>query len=114
MSSITKLEKISNEQQKALENDFEIISEKGKTVTINALFIVGGLALSYLLFKTLAGGDKKNKKLKVALESDEIKIEDSPSFFNDIVQTLGREVAIILLDLAREKLMAYLQKDKDN
>jgi hypothetical protein len=112
--SITKLEKISNEQQEALENDIEIISEKGKTVAINALFIVGGLALSYLLFKAIAGEDKsKNKKIKGDQESVKKENVESSSFVNEIAQTLGREAAIIFLELAREKLSNYLKKEID-
>ncbi len=103
-----KLERLSEEHQKALESELEIIGEKGKKIAINVLLVAGGLALSYLLFKVATEGSSTKTKKKD--KNDDSQTEQEPSFLASITHSLAKEAAIALLALAKDKLTEYLQK----
>jgi Icc-related predicted phosphoesterase len=102
------LERLSEEQQNALETELESLSKKGKSLAVNALFIVGGLALSYLLFKMVTDSEGAKSKKKNKQEENELKAE--PSFLRNITQSIAAEAAIVLLAIAKDKLTEYLKK----
>jgi hypothetical protein len=110
MSLRSKLERQSEEEQKYLEEEIIKISEKGKRIAINGLFITGGLALSYLLFKYFVDDSKpskKNKSLKIENNKSE---EETKSLFGGITKSLAKQALIILLTMSKDKLIEYLNK----
>lgn len=114
MSLRSKLERQSEEQQKYLEEEILKISEKGKSIAINGLFIAGGLALSYLLFKYFIEDEKPKKKKKSAGVEDIKEEEETESLFGGITKTIAKEALLLLLVTAKDKLIEYLSIDSES
>lgn len=115
MSLRLKLERQSDEEQKFIEGEILKISEKGKNIAINGLFIVGGLALSYLLFKYLVDDDEKpSKKSKPIIIKEDSSDKESESLFGGITKTIANEALLLLLALAKDRLTIYLNKDSES
>ncbi len=117
MSTRLKLERLSEEQEQSLEEEINKLSVKGRDLAINALFIAGGLALSYFLFQNLFSEKKSKKKKKgmsvKAVEDEETQISTSMatvSPFGNIAQNLAKEALLMLLVLAKDKLIEYLNE----
>ena len=116
MSLRLKLEKQSEEEQKYLEEEIVKISEKGKNIAINGLFIAGGLALSYLLFKYFVDDEKPTKKIKEAkLKATDTEVEvETKSMFGGVTKAIAKEALLLLLALAKDRLTIYLNKDSES
>ena len=110
MSLISKLERRSEEEQEYLEGEINKITEKGKTIAINGLFIAGGLALSYLLFKYLVDDSKPAKKSKsIKIEKDQSE-QITKSVFGGVARSIAKEALLFALALSKDKLVEYLNK----
>ena len=102
--------------REALEEDAKLISAKTEKILINALVIGGALAATWFLVKQFSGGKSKNKRTKkikvVAAQpsSDEVvSVAESPGVIAQIGTALASQATVFLLDLAKEKLSAYLE-----
>ncbi|QSE98616.1 hypothetical protein [Fulvivirga lutea] len=116
MNSKVKLESLSEEHEKELEKELEALTEKGRQLATNALMIAGGLALSYLVFKSIFSSEPKKKKKKVkrteAIEGEAIETE--ASMFGQIGSALAKEATVFLLGIAKEKLVEYLNSRNES
>jgi ribosomal protein S25 len=112
----------SERHKRALEKEVTNLSTKTEKVLTNALIIGGALALSYIVVRQLSssGKSKKHKKHKKVTASaipvstaDEDDDEDgSPSFLSAIGSKIANQATVILIDIARQKLMDYLESRK--
>lgn len=114
----------SERHKRALEKDVTALSAKTEKVLTNALIIGGALALSYILVRQLSspGKSKKHKKHKKAAaaaipvstadEDDDEAEDESPSFLASIGSKIANQATVILIDIARQKLMDYLESRK--
>ena len=112
----------SDRHKKALEKEVSEISSKTEKVITNALIIGGALALSYIVVRQLSSkSKKKHKKAKKVTASraqvssvanDEEEEEESPSMLADIGNKIASQATVILVDIARQKLMEYLESRK--
>jgi hypothetical protein len=106
-----------------LSNDIHFVSEKTEKMLINAVIIGGALALTYVLVRQLSGGKSKKKKSKTvklvtqAPEQGAGEQEEEDGGGNSILAEIGTKIAneatMFLLNLAKEKLMEYLQSGKE-
>lgn len=111
-----------------LEEEVKLITERSEKIITNALIIGGALALTYFLVSSLSGSAKKrkssSKKIKVvaasAAEDDtnaEISQPQEAGFVSQIGSVLMAQATGLLLSIAREKLLEFLQSQaakKDN
>lgn len=110
-----------------LEEEMKAITEKSEKVITNALIIGGALALTYFLVSSFSGSRKKENpkakrvKLVTAKDEDESEIEaaapEQPGIVSQIGTVLVAQVTGVLLSIAREKLVEFLQSQtakKDN
>jgi hypothetical protein len=104
--------------REALEEDAKLISAKTEKILINALVIGGAFAVTYFLVKQFSGGKSKNKRTKrikvIAAQpsSDEVVTvaeAGSPGIISQLGTALASQATVFLLDLAKEKLSAYLE-----
>jgi len=115
----------SERHKRALEKDFSGLSGDTQKLVTNALIIGGVLALSYFVvrqFSSSSGKPKKHKKLRkvtvvqpaVSTAQDEDEEEDagSPSLLADIGMKMANQATVVLIDIARQKLMEYLESRK--
>jgi hypothetical protein len=119
-----KLIEASERHKRALEKGVTDLSNNTQKMLTNALIIGGVMAVSYLVVRGLSkgGGKKKHKKkAKVTVvqpsvsRQDEEEEEDdsgSPSLLADIGTRLANQATMVLIDLARQKLMDYLESRK--
>ena len=107
--------------REALEGEVRLISANTEKIITNALIIGGSLALSYYLVRQLSGGKtKKNKgrskRIKVVrAESPEVvEVETAkpgggePGILGQVGAALVSQASLFLLNIAKEKLMDYL------
>ncbi len=101
-----------------LEKEVKSISDKSERVLINALIIGGSLALTYFVIsqwgKSKARKKKKSKTREASFAGDE---EDggepeSPSLMSQVGKKVVDQLTLILLDVAKEKLLEYLDSRK--
>lgn len=118
-----KLIETSDRYKHELEREVKAITEKTERTMKNALIIGGSLALTYFLVSQLSSSSpkkKKRKKIKVVqpvvdTEEDEESEENDTASFGvpAILSQVGTQVlsqaSYLLLELAKEKLMEYLQ-----
>jgi len=117
----------SERHKRALEKGVLDLSKDTKKVLTNALIIGGVLALSYVAVRSFSssGGKKKKHKrrAKVTLvspsvssngTSDDDDIEDAgqPGVLASIGTQVMNHATVMLIDIAREKLMEYLESRK--
>jgi hypothetical protein len=104
--------------REALEEDAKLISAKTEKILINALVIGGALAATYFVVKQFSGGkskSKRTKKIKVIAaqpSSDEVVTlaePATPGIISQLGTALASQATVFLLDLAKEKLSAYLE-----
>lgn len=121
-----KLIEASDRHKKALEKGFSDLSTDTQKMLTNALVIGGVLALSYLVVRQFSGSGKakkKKRKHKVTLvqpqvsnasndEDDDDGDSGSPSLLADIGSKMANQATVILIDIARQKLMEYLDSRK--
>lgn len=107
------------QQRQEIESEMHEITDRTEKVLTNALIIGGALALTYFLVRGFSAKKKrKARKAKVKAKVAEVDGEEEtevyePSGPSQILSQIGTAVAsqatMILLDLAKEKLMEYLQ-----
>ncbi|HMJ69686.1 MAG TPA: hypothetical protein VK508_12355 [Cyclobacteriaceae bacterium] len=115
----------SERHKRALEKEVNDLSNKTEKILTNALIIGGALALSYFVVRQLSSSPKpkKHKKgkkgtaatLPVSTSDDEEEDDTSggsPSFLADIGNKVVNQASVILIDIARQKLMEYLESRK--
>jgi len=116
-----KLIETSDRYKHELEREVKAITEKTERTMKNALIIGGSLALTYFLVSQLSSSSpkkKKRKKIKVVqpvVDTEEEEEESDTASFGvpAILSQVGTQVlsqaSYLLLELAKEKLMEYLQ-----
>lgn len=114
--------------REVLEEEMKALTEKSEKILTNALIIGGALALTYFLVSGLSGSSRKRKTKtrKVQLVSDKEDEEDSddaasrveePGVVAQIGSVLMAQATGLLLSIARDKLVEFLQSQaakKDN
>ena len=113
----------SDRHKRAMEKEVDDLTKTTDRMLMNALIIGGSLALTYLLISSIARRKKKKKK-KLALaasassenptapEAQEEEEDDEPSVFNKIGNRILQQATMMLLDIAKDKLMEYLESRK--
>lgn len=117
-----KLIESSDRYKHELEREVKAITEKTGRTMKNALIIGGSLVLTYVLVSQLSSSSKKKKKRKQKIKvvqpvvntEEEEEEEDEPAFaMPAIISQVGTQVlsqaSFLLLELAKEKLMDFLQ-----
>ena len=112
-----KLIETSDRHKRELEKEVKAISDKTEQTLKNVLVIGGALALTYFtvsqLTKNRAGRKKANKTKVETGEEEVIASEPSvPSFISQIGDRVISQGTLILLDLAKDMLMEYLESRK--
>lgn len=119
MNGRQKLEQLSRNQEEEIEQELTELAEKGKHLATQALLIVGGLALSYMLFKAFDGSSGKSKKkkkaaIKIVKDKDVESEEEESSLFGNISTKLATEAALFLLAIAKDRLVDYLNNRNES
>ncbi len=100
-----------------LESELEEITRRTEKFITHVLIIGGTVALTYLLVRQLAGDKpkKKTKSKEAAPETEKQAEEKSPlsSIITQVGTMLATQAAVFLLNLAREKLTAYLHQNSN-
>ena len=103
--------------KRELDKEIKSVSEKTERILINGLIIGGSLALTYYIISQW--GKSKKKKSKAGKKEangsaghDEEEYIAAPSLMSQIGTKVINQATIILLDIAREKLMEYLESRK--
>jgi hypothetical protein len=113
----------SERHKRALEKEVGNLGTDTQKFVTNAVIIGGVLALSYFVVRSFgsSGGSKKRKKTKkVTLVQPQISKEDdeedeepgSPSMLSDLGARMANQATLFLIDIARQKLMDYLESRK--
>lgn len=114
----TQLLKRSALHREAIEEEAKLISARTEKILTTALVVGGALAATYFLVRQFSGGKpkrhKKTKKIKIVAaqpkEDEEVTYEpQAPGIVAQIGTVLASQATTFLLDLAKEKLMAYLE-----
>lgn len=119
-----KLIEASERHKRALEKGVADLSDNTQKILTNALIIGGVLALSYLAVRSFSSspGRKKHKKTKkvtvvqprVSTEVDDDGEEETgtPGVLAGIGSQIASQATVFLVDMARQKLMEYLEGRK--
>lgn len=116
-----KLIEDSERHKRQLEQEIDGIGERTQRILTNALIIGGVLALSYLVVSQLTGGRSRKAKNKKkgsnngAVDepaAEEVEVEEKSNLLAEIGNKVINQATIILIDIAREKLMDYLESRK--
>ena len=107
----------SDRHKHELETEINELSLKTEKVITNVFIIGGSLALTYFVVNQLTSGSKKSKRKKnKVLDSELNEIEneedEEPSMLSKLSSKLIDQATLILLNLAKEKLVEYLQSKK--
>ena len=115
-----KLIETSDRHKKELEKEVKAISDKTEKVLKNALIIGGALALTYFTVSQLTKAKTKRKKAKetapkIVTDDEDVEVETEPSA-PSLISQIGDKVisqgTLILLDLAKDMLVEYLESRK--
>ncbi|MBL7863586.1 MAG: hypothetical protein JNK10_01840 [Cyclobacteriaceae bacterium] len=115
-----KLIETSDRHKRALEKDLSDLTQKSDQMLKNALIIGGSLALTYLLISSLSKKKKKKKNTANVSQKTEMgtatvdqdEEESVPSIFGEVGTRIVNMGAVMLLDIAREKISEYLASRK--
>ena len=107
----------SDRHKRELEKEVKAISDKTEQVLKNALIIGGALALTYFTVSQLSKAKSKRKKAKQIIAQGEeeetlISEPEAPSFISQMGDRVISQGTLILLDLAKDMLMEYLESRK--
>lgn len=116
----------SDRHKRALEKGVSDLSNDTQKLLTNALIIGGTLAVSYFLVRQFSGSSEKSKKRKkkhkvtvvqpkISTDQEDDEDDDSsgsPSLLADIGTRVANQATVVLIDLARQKLMDYLDSRK--
>ena len=107
------------QQREEIESEMHEITDRTEKVLTNAIIIGGALALTYFLVRGFSAKKKrKARKAKAKVKATEVDDAEEAEVYEEsgparILSQIGTAVAsqatMILLDLAKEKLMEYLQ-----
>jgi hypothetical protein len=119
-----KLLELSERHRKELQKEVQDISQRTERVLTNALIVGGVLALSYFAVSQFSKGRSKKKKHKKERQAEDngsviagpqeevMAAAATPSLMSEIGTKVLNQATMILVELAREKLMEYLQSRK--
>jgi len=118
-----KLIEASERHKRALEKGMTDLGVSTQKVVTNALIIGGVLALSYIVVRSLSSSEevpkrrKKSKKVTlvqrpVSSDDDDYEEAGSQGLLAGIGSRIASEATIMLVNMAREKLMDYLESRK--
>lgn len=117
-----KLIETSDRHKKELEKEVKAISDKTEKVLKNALVIGGALALTYFTVSQLTKRKAKRKKAKETsndgqanqrIQEEDATLEPSaPTLISQIGDRVISQGTFILLDLAKDMLVEYLESRK--
>lgn len=118
-----KLIETSDRHKKELEKEVKAISDKTEKVLKNALVIGGALALTYFTVSQLTKRKAKRKKAKETSndgqsnsqriqEEDALPEPSAPTLISQIGDRVISQGTFILLDLAKDMLVEYLESRK--
>lgn len=109
-----------------LEDEVKLISERTEKIIINALIVGGSLAATYFLVRKFTGSKKrkgKSKPVKIKIinakeaaeqdEESETHESSTPGIVSQIGAAIASKASLFLLDLAKEKLSAYMKSPDD-
>ncbi len=108
----------SERHRELLDEEMKAITEKSEKILTNALIIGGALALTYFLVTNFSGSGKqrtKTKKAKPASDREGTEAQpddaeaDGPGVVAQIGNVLIAQATGLLLSVAREKLVEFLQ-----
>ncbi len=107
------------QQRQEIESEVHEITDRTEKVLTNALIIGGALALTYFLVRGFSSSKKRKArkaraKAKPAevddAEEAEVYEESGPSrILSQIGTAVASQATVLLLDLAKEKLIEFLQ-----
>ena len=107
-----------------LESGAEDVSRQTEKLLTNAVIIGATLTVSYMLYRSLFGSSRKIKKSVSDTGTDVAPAEPTPAdnveqlptktskLLSDIGNRLAEEATLFLLNMAKEKLIAYLEAKK--
>lgn len=96
-----------------LDAEAGILSRRSEKVLKNALIIGGVLLASYLVYRAVSGGRKKEKAPESAANKPDLTADDrKPSMLSVVGRRLGQMAAIFVINLARERVAAWLTSKK--
>ena len=110
----------SERHKQELEKEVRSLSDKSEKMLINGLIIGGSLAIAYFMISQWGGSKSKKKKTKARekaagesiTESESDNAVVAPSLFSQIGNKVINQASLILLDIAKEKLVEYLESRK--
>jgi len=110
----------SAQHRQGIEGDMKLITDNTEKMITNALIIGGSLALTYFLVRQFSGSSKKKskgkaQKIRVVQDSPQLtEVENveasSPGMVTQLGAALASQASVFLLNLAKEKLMEYLEE----
>lgn len=101
------LKKASSLAKEQLISDLEVAKERTGKLGRNIVIIGGVLTISYVLVKTLTGGDGGQEEKKAGIAKS-VKY----GLTDQIVRGLRKELGIFLLGLAKRRLMDYFNENR--
>ncbi len=112
-----KLIETSDRHKRELEKEVTALSDKTEKVLKNALIIGGALALTYLTISQLTKTKARKKQAKEnKLENGEDEViasePSAPSVISQMGERVINQATLVLLDLAKDMLMEYLESRK--
>ncbi len=112
-----KLIETSDRHKRELEKEVIAISDKTEQVLKNALIIGGALALTYFTISQLTKTKARRKKAKEDKQEngeEEVMASEpsAPSFISQMGERVINQATLVLLDLAKDMLMEYLESRK--
>ena len=119
-----KLLELSERHRRELQKEVQGISQRTERVLTNALIVGGVLALTYFAVSQFSKRSSKKKKHRKERQAEENGImagephdemmapSAAPSLMAEIGTKVINQATLILIDLAKEKLMEYLQSRK--
>ncbi|MBL6449684.1 hypothetical protein JMN32_25465 [Fulvivirga sp. 29W222] len=102
------LEQDSQRHKEAFEVELSEVIDKTKRIATSALVVGGSFALTYYLIKKLTSKDSE-KKTNVDKNTESVTIQKNPSLFSTVGNVILTEMAVFLLDLAKERLINYIE-----
>jgi len=110
----------SERHKQELEKEVRSLSDKTEKMLINGLIIGGSLAVTYFIISQWGGSKSKKKKTKArekaagesTTESESDNAVAAPSLFSQIGNKVINQASLILLDIAKEMLVEYLESRK--
>ncbi len=113
-----KLIETSDRHKRELEREVRSIKEKSEQMVTNALIIGGSLVLTYIVIRQLSGSrakrkkEKRNKSGEAESRQEEHVASAEPSLISQIGTKILNQATLMLLDIAKEQLVEYLESRK--